>query len=564
MIGTHINRVLHAQQSRRIAVGSDTKRSARIFWKEHRSVVPDLERLHLCNERSMLTTLATKLPSVTAAQYTIEVPQLVETEITPERIRFATRFFSGKRLEEFSIKTVRAVTADVIVYLTRLSGAIYLPETMLGKKTPLSLFITGIMYTLIAMLKNPTHVFGILRAGLQFVFLYAPRVIENVTLTLAHGDVDPHNLMVHGKRVLLADWENAIVTDPLFDLSQLPRLFASLLPVEETYALCAPHLKTQKEEQYYSALALYGCIASLALDQRKSHMHDDALAYLSYAFGPSASLYEIISSIAYRLLSVILSLLPVEVVSSSGGIVLCYHNVGFDSWRFTTPPRELEEHIKFLKKHYRIYPLHEVLKSHTGVAITFDDGYDGVVRYALPICKKYGVKPTVFVLGAPEQANRQELDNTLPLMDKHQVQELANLGWEIGFHTRTHAPIGSIRKHQLEKEIVTGKRESERYYGVSHRYFAYPKGVHSYGIEHFVKKAGFTAAFIVDGTSTRPSQGPYGYDRIPMERGTSVEKLRTLLSPAGMTLTRIFMYILRVKERVVAPARKALARTYVN
>ncbi len=82
--------------------------------------------------------------------------------------------------------------------------------------------------------------------------------------------------------------------------------------------------------------------------------------------------------------------------------VLYYHRVcdlTRDTWNLSVPPKLFEEHIKFIKEHYRILrfeddwdDIHEKV-----VVITFDDGYADNFEFALPILEKYEVPATVFV-----------------------------------------------------------------------------------------------------------------------------------------------------------------------
>lgn len=67
------------------------------------------------------------------------------------------------------------------------------------------------------------------------------------------------------------------------------------------------------------------------------------------------------------------------------------------------------------------------------VAITFDDGYVGMMEYALPILNKYG-----FVASAYLIANKIDTPKNLTGDD---IRTLSEAGWEIGSHGMTHADL---------------------------------------------------------------------------------------------------------------------------
>lgn len=78
------------------------------------------------------------------------------------------------------------------------------------------------------------------------------------------------------------------------------------------------------------------------------------------------------------------------------------------------------------------------------VLITFDDGYEGVHRHALPVLAELALPATVFVTtgwlrglhevgGAPDR-----------MLDWGQVRELAAAGVEIGGHSHTHPQLDQL------------------------------------------------------------------------------------------------------------------------
>ena len=76
--------------------------------------------------------------------------------------------------------------------------------------------------------------------------------------------------------------------------------------------------------------------------------------------------------------------------------------------------------------------------------ITFDDGYEGVHRHALPVLAEHGFAATLFVStgwlrGAYDTGGA--LDT---MLDWDQVRELAAAGVEIGGHSHTHPQLDQL------------------------------------------------------------------------------------------------------------------------
>ncbi|MBO6179237.1 MAG: polysaccharide deacetylase family protein [Selenomonadaceae bacterium] len=82
--------------------------------------------------------------------------------------------------------------------------------------------------------------------------------------------------------------------------------------------------------------------------------------------------------------------------------ILLYHRVtkrGFDPWNLKVTPEHFEEHIRYLKNHYRVMRFEDDWSDvcEPFVVITFDDGYLDNYEVVLPILEKYHVPATIFV-----------------------------------------------------------------------------------------------------------------------------------------------------------------------
>ncbi|MEU6244389.1 polysaccharide deacetylase family protein [Streptomyces sp. NPDC047024] len=163
------------------------------------------------------------------------------------------------------------------------------------------------------------------------------------------------------------------------------------------------------------------------------------------------------------------------------------------------------------------------------VLITFDDGYEGVHRHALPVLAQHGFPATVFV-STGWIRGRYDTGGALDTMlDWDQVRELAAAGVEIGGHSHSHPQLDQLDDGALEWEldrstdIVTGEL------GVRPRSFAYPYGYSDRRVRRAVRSAGYAQALAVGNALARRAQGPYALRRVTVRRGTGVEEFEQLV-----------------------------------
>jgi peptidoglycan/xylan/chitin deacetylase (PgdA/CDA1 family) len=99
-------------------------------------------------------------------------------------------------------------------------------------------------------------------------------------------------------------------------------------------------------------------------------------------------------------------------VQSPRFAILCYHRIGTGGVPFYSelPATIFEAQMRFLKKHYRVISLSQMLCELTEpvsceptVVVTFDDGYRDLFPVAYPVLLKYGIPATVYLtVGAIE------------------------------------------------------------------------------------------------------------------------------------------------------------------
>lgn len=166
--------------------------------------------------------------------------------------------------------------------------------------------------------------------------------------------------------------------------------------------------------------------------------------------------------------------------------ILAYHRFGMGGGKMVVSPSSFAAQLEWLARNdYRVIPLGQLAGYLAGrqtlpkraVAITIDDGYESVHRYALPLLRRYGFPATLFVytdfVGAGDALSWQQL------------QELAASGLiDIQAHSKTHrnlierAPAEAEQQYRqgLEIEVRAPREILERRLPVQVRHYAFPYG----------------------------------------------------------------------------------------
>lgn len=129
-----------------------------------------------------------------------------------------------------------------------------------------------------------------------------------------------------------------------------------------------------------------------------------------------------------------------------------------------------------------------LLPSHP-VVVSFDDGYYGEYRDALP---------TLRAMRWPAVLNLK-LDNLADLGGVRNVKRMIAAGWEIDSHTITHPDLTSLTDERLRYELAGSRARLQRLLGVPARFLCYPSGRFDARVIAAARAAGYRGA-----TTTQP------------------------------------------------------------
>ncbi|MFI1033068.1 polysaccharide deacetylase family protein [Streptomyces sp. NPDC020951] len=172
------------------------------------------------------------------------------------------------------------------------------------------------------------------------------------------------------------------------------------------------------------------------------------------------------------------------------------------------------------------------------VLITFDDGYEGVHRHALPALAGHGFPATLFVSTGWLRGAHDTGGGLDTMLDWRQVRELADVGVEIGGHSHSHPQLDRLDDARLCAELTRCRDIVADELGALPLSFAYPYGYSSRRVRTAVREHGFAQALAVGNSLARRAQGPFALRRVTVRRTTDTAEFERLLD--GRAIARTF------------------------
>ncbi|MEV6026496.1 polysaccharide deacetylase family protein [Streptomyces sp. NPDC052036] len=172
------------------------------------------------------------------------------------------------------------------------------------------------------------------------------------------------------------------------------------------------------------------------------------------------------------------------------------------------------------------------------VLITFDDGYEGVHRHALPVLAGHGFSATLFVSTGWIRGAHDTGGGLDTMLDWGQVRDLAGAGVEIGGHSHTHPQLDQLADEALRFELVHCGEIVADELGDRPVSFAYPYGYSSRRVRRTVRETGYRQSLAVGNGLARRHQGPYALQRVTVRRNTGAEEFERLVQ--GRAIARNF------------------------
>ena len=213
---------------------------------------------------------------------------------------------------------------------------------------------------------------------------------------------------------------------------------------------------------------------------------------------------------------------PILIYHPAGEVkipILLYHHVtdSAETTRYSVSIQDFEKQISSLRRWgYTAIPISLLVQAiEQGadlplrpVVITFDDGYRDVYQHALPVMERYGYTGTLYLI--------VEQIGVGGYMNKKQLKELVDRGWEVGSHSETHS---NLRKSHgnLTDEIFNSRLALEELLSTPVVSFSYPYGSANPPLLMLVQQAGYQAGVGVGSTSRHTLKSRFYLSRLEVQ-----------------------------------------------
>jgi peptidoglycan/xylan/chitin deacetylase (PgdA/CDA1 family) len=165
------------------------------------------------------------------------------------------------------------------------------------------------------------------------------------------------------------------------------------------------------------------------------------------------------------------------------------------------------------------------------VAITFDDGCETDLLVAAPILKDVAFSATFFVI-AGFLGKAGYLSST-------QARELADLGFEIGCHSMTHAYLSDLDAAGLQREIVDAKTKLEQSLGRAVEHFSCPGGRFDHRVIETARAAGYRSLSTSRARANSASSDPFRLGRVSIMRNMRPDAVERISRSQGLWRSRL-------------------------
>lgn len=186
-------------------------------------------------------------------------------------------------------------------------------------------------------------------------------------------------------------------------------------------------------------------------------------------------------------------------------------------------------------------------------ALTFDDGYEDVARYAVPILLRYGAVGTLYIstglIGHPDH---------LSIGDLRAAQAD---GMEIGAHTVDHVDLTKLPAARVQQEIEGSARAVDASIGVEPATFAYPSGKFTAQIARDVAMDHFKTAVTTNAGRLITGADPYELPRYRVTHGQGLHLLSMVFGPATRGAAEDWITLAHIARERIAGNEPAVAET---
>lgn len=230
-------------------------------------------------------------------------------------------------------------------------------------------------------------------------------------------------------------------------------------------------------------------------------------------------------------------------------LILAYHSISNQPYRYATPATVFERQLSWLQKHYRFVALEELITilsqpkqpSENIAHVTFDDGLQDNLTEGLPVLQKLHIPGTIFV---PTSMVGTTITNPgtglqFPVLTWDEMRILESSGLiRCESHTDQHPILSQCKEGEIMKEFASSKELLERNLQKKVVAIAYPKGEYDQRVMDIAKKY-FAIAFGPTGVNLNWPQNMMKIARITISTDVSDMKFKLMSHPLFWRLRRV-------------------------
>lgn len=163
------------------------------------------------------------------------------------------------------------------------------------------------------------------------------------------------------------------------------------------------------------------------------------------------------------------------------------------------------------------------------VVLTADDGYRSVYTQMFPVLKRFGFHATLFV-NPPTIGGGTFL--TWPQIEEMRASGLV----DVQSHTMTHPDFRTARARRTAEgfaafaaQELAGARQALAAHGIESDVLAWPYGIHDPELEEAAARAGYLAAFALEGRAAVPGSPAFAWPRYQVYETDQPARFRLIL-----------------------------------
>jgi|TARA_B100001079_G_scaffold12380_1_gene10051 peptidoglycan/xylan/chitin deacetylase (PgdA/CDA1 family) len=176
--------------------------------------------------------------------------------------------------------------------------------------------------------------------------------------------------------------------------------------------------------------------------------------------------------------------------------ILMYHNISREKNYQDVHVKDFYNQMKMMKKMgYKAVNLNNMNSKNykKKFVITFDDAYQDIHAYVMPILKKLDYTATCFfVCNYINKFNYWDINNKnfkkKPLMNDIQLNDWKENNFEVGSHSLDHSNLSNLDESELIFQLSESKKILKDKINIDVESFSYPYGKYNKNIIQFVKK----------------------------------------------------------------------------